>query len=164
MIMAETYEVTSKSIRNSTMKHFKDDENVGKLVKVSHSTVFGNIKTWKLPGTVETAMKAGSHKLTPSSRRIIIHKIKKNPKFVAVKLSTELEKKFTLKLNPETVRRVIRSYGCNRRVAKRKFLVHEIARKLRLYFEIFLVNKYTSFRKTVNIVDESKFSIIGSDK
>ncbi|GBL80385.1 hypothetical protein AVEN_92290-2-1, partial [Araneus ventricosus] len=72
----------------------------------------------KLRGTVENALKSGApHKLTPRNRSSIPHKVKKNLRHSATKLATELEKRFTIKVNPETVRRVIRSYGYNSRVA-----------------------------------------------
>ncbi|GBN21900.1 hypothetical protein AVEN_10146-1 [Araneus ventricosus] len=111
--MAGRYKVTKNSIRNLIIEHFKDGKSIrtiGKLVKVSHSTVFAIIKRWKLCRTVENALKSGApHKLTPRNRSFIVHKIKKNPRLSAVKLATELEKRFAIKLNPETVRRVIRS-------------------------------------------------------
>ncbi|GBL82985.1 hypothetical protein AVEN_106480-1 [Araneus ventricosus] len=91
--MAGRYKVTTNSIRYLIVEHFKDRKSIGKLVKVSHSTVFAIIKRWKLCGTVENALKSGApHKLTPRNRSFVMHKIKKNPRFSAVKLATELEK------------------------------------------------------------------------
>ncbi|GBN18256.1 hypothetical protein AVEN_81275-1 [Araneus ventricosus] len=89
--------------------------------------------------------------------------LKKNPRLSAVKLTTELEKRFAIKVNPETVRRVIRSYGYNSRVARRKCFVNEGTRKVRLDFAKSMVDKVTSFWESVIFVDESKFNIFGSD-
>ncbi|GBM43465.1 hypothetical protein AVEN_9428-1 [Araneus ventricosus] len=106
--MAGRYKVTTSSIRNLIIEHCKDGKSIRtivKLVKISHSTVFSIIKRWKLRGTVENALKSEApHKLTPRNRSFIMHKIKKNPRFNAVKLTAELEKRFAIKVNPETVR------------------------------------------------------------
>ncbi|GBL92612.1 Transposable element Tc1 transposase [Araneus ventricosus] len=92
-----------------------------------------------------------------------MHKIRKNSRLSAVKLTTELEKRFAIKVNPETVRRVIRSYGYNSRVARRKCFVNEGTRKVRLDFAKSMADKDISFWESVIFVDESKFNIFGSD-
>ncbi|GBM39423.1 Transposable element Tc1 transposase [Araneus ventricosus] len=163
--MPGSHKVTTNSIRNLIIEHFKDGKSIrtiGKLVKVSHSTVFAIMKRWKLRGTVANTLKSGApHKLTPRNRSFIMHKIKKNPRLSAVKLTTELL--FAIKVNPETVRRVIRSYGYNSEVARRKFFVNERTRKLHLDFAKSMVDKDISFSESVIFVDESKFNIFGSD-
>ncbi|GBN03872.1 hypothetical protein AVEN_232713-1 [Araneus ventricosus] len=58
-----------------------------------------------------------------------MHKIRNNPRLSAVKLTTELEKGFAIKVKPEIAKRVIRSYGYNSRVARRKCFVNERTRK-----------------------------------
>ncbi|GBN76685.1 hypothetical protein AVEN_61360-1 [Araneus ventricosus] len=165
--MAGRYKVTTNCIRNLIIEHFKDGKcirTIGKLVKVSPSTVFAIIKRWKLRGTVENALKSGApHTLTHRNRSFIMHTIKKNPRLNAVKLTTELEKRFAIKVNPETVRRVIRSYGHNSRFARRNFFVNERTRKLRLDLAKFMVDKDISFWESVIFVDESKFNIFVSD-
>ncbi|GBN87099.1 hypothetical protein AVEN_253141-1 [Araneus ventricosus] len=161
--MAGRYKVTTNSIRNLIIDHFKDGKSIrtiGKLVKLSHSTLFDIIKRWKLRGTVENALKSGApHKITSRNRSFIMHKIKKNPRLSAVKLTTKLEKRFAIKVNPETVRRVIRSYVYNSRVARRKVFVNERTRKLHLDFAKSMVDKDTSFWKSVIFVDESNLTI-----
>ncbi|GBN87689.1 hypothetical protein AVEN_254563-1 [Araneus ventricosus] len=92
-----------------------------------------------------------------------MHKIRKNPRLSAVKLTTELEKRFAIKVNPETARGVIRSYGYNSRVDRRKCFVNERTRKVRLDFAKSMVDKDISFWESFIFVDESKFSIFGSD-
>ncbi|GBM68159.1 Transposable element Tc1 transposase [Araneus ventricosus] len=93
-----------------------------------------------------------------------MHKIRKNPRLSAVKLATELEKRFAIKVSPETVRRVIRSYGYNSRVARRKcFVGNEGTRKVRRNFAKSMLDKDISFWESVIFVDESKFNIFGSD-
>ncbi|GBM49283.1 hypothetical protein AVEN_137357-1 [Araneus ventricosus] len=66
--MAGRYKVTTNSIRNLIIEHFKNGKNIrtiGKRVRVSHSTVFAIIKRWKLRGTGENALKSRApHKLT----------------------------------------------------------------------------------------------------
>ncbi|GBM33966.1 hypothetical protein AVEN_53832-1 [Araneus ventricosus] len=102
--MARRYKVTANSIRNLIIEHSKDGKSiitVGKLVQISHSTVFAIIKRWKLRNEIENALKSGApHKLTPRNRSFIMHKIKKNPKLSAVKLTAELEKKICNKSKP----------------------------------------------------------------
>ncbi|GBN48992.1 Transposable element Tc1 transposase [Araneus ventricosus] len=93
-----------------------------------------------------------------------MHKIRKNPRLSAVKLATELEKRFAIKVSPETVRRVIRSYGYNSRVARRKCFVNEGTRKVRLDFAKSMLDKDISFWESVIFVDKSKFNIFGSDR
>ncbi|GBM88750.1 hypothetical protein AVEN_254218-1 [Araneus ventricosus] len=92
-----------------------------------------------------------------------MRKIKKTPRLSAVKLTTELEKRFAIKANPETIRRVIISYGYNSRVARRNFFVNERTRKLRLDFSKSMVDKDILFWESVIFADESKFNIFGSD-
>ncbi|GBM79047.1 Transposable element Tc1 transposase [Araneus ventricosus] len=92
-----------------------------------------------------------------------MHKIRKNPRLSAVKLATELEKRFAIKVSPETVRRVIRSYGYSSRVARRKCFVNEGTRKVRLDFAKSMLDKDIPFWESVIFVDESKFNIFGSD-
>ncbi|GBN65975.1 Transposable element Tc1 transposase [Araneus ventricosus] len=92
-----------------------------------------------------------------------MHKIKKNPRLSAVKLTTELGKRLAIKVNPETVRRVIRSCRCSSRVVRRKFFVNERTSKLRLDFANSMVDKDIPFWESVIFVDESEFKIFGSD-
>ncbi|GBN24535.1 Transposable element Tc1 transposase [Araneus ventricosus] len=92
-----------------------------------------------------------------------MHKIRKNPRLSAVKLAIELEKRFAIKVSLETVRRVIRSYGYNSRVARRKCFVNEGTRKVRPDFAKSMLDKDISFSESVIFVDESKFNIFGSD-
>ncbi|GBM26460.1 hypothetical protein AVEN_126959-1 [Araneus ventricosus] len=92
--MAGRYKVTTNSIRNLIIEQFKDDKSIrtiGKLAKVSHSTVFAIIKRLKLRGTVENALKSGApHKLIPRNRSFIMHEIEKNPRLgTTVELSEE---------------------------------------------------------------------------
>ncbi|GBL73649.1 hypothetical protein AVEN_230652-1 [Araneus ventricosus] len=147
-----SYKVTTNSIRNLIKEYFKDGKcirTIGKLVKVSHSTVFAVIKRWKLRDTVENALKLGTpHKLTPRIRSFITHKIKRNPRLSAVKLTTELEKRFAIKENPETVKRAIRSYGYSSRVARRKFFVNEKNKKVTSgFFKIYGRQRYIALGK-----------------
>ncbi|GBO05485.1 Transposable element Tc1 transposase [Araneus ventricosus] len=92
-----------------------------------------------------------------------MHKIRKNPRLSAVKLATELEKRFAIKVSPETVSRVIRSYGFNSIVARRKGFVNEGTRKVRLDFAKSMLDKGICFWESVVFVDDSKFNIYGSD-
>ncbi|GBM02880.1 Transposable element Tc1 transposase [Araneus ventricosus] len=97
------------------------------------------------------------------NRSSIMQKIKKNLRLRTVKLTIELEKRFAVYGNPEIVRRVVRSYGYNTRVARRKCFVNERTRKLRLDFPKSMVDKDVSLWESVIFVDESKFNIFGPD-
>ena len=50
-----------------------------------------------------------------------------------------------IKVNSETVRRAVRSYGYNSRVVRRNFFVNQRTRKLHLNFTKFIVDKDASF-------------------
>ena len=116
VVMAGRYKVTTNSIRNLIIHHFKNGKSIrttGKLLKRSHSIAFAIIKKWEFRGTVENSLKSiAPHNLTSRNRSFIMRKIKKNL------LITELEKRFAIKLNYETVRRVIRLPECNSRITR----------------------------------------------
>lgn len=78
-------------------------------------------------------------------------------------LKQNYKKRFAIKVNPETVRRIIRSYGYNNRITRRKVFVNKRVKKLCLDIEKSMVDKDISFWETVIFVDESKFTIFGSD-
>ena len=81
----------------------------------------------------------------------------------APKVAADLQALYGVIVNPETIRRVIRSAGYHGRVARKKFFVSEKNRKLRLAFAKSNINKNSDYWNKVIFADESKFNIFGSD-
>ena len=81
----------------------------------------------------------------------------------AHKVAADLQALYGIVINPETIRRVIRSAGYHGRVARKKFFVIEKNRKFRLAFAKSNINKNSDYWNKVIFVDESKFNIFGSD-
>ena len=66
-------------------------------------------------------------------------------------------------VNPKTIRNALHDNGFRSRLARKKPLISEKNRKLRLEFAYPHIDKGTDFRNRVMFTDESKFNIFGSD-
>ena len=66
--------------------------------------------------------------------RWVTRQIKNNPKFIARKLTTEIETHLHKKVKPETVRRVFRINGFQGRVARKESFVSQKYQKARMQF------------------------------
>ncbi|GBO37993.1 hypothetical protein AVEN_209798-1, partial [Araneus ventricosus] len=142
----------------------KSVQNIAKLVNLSHSTVQCVLKRFKEENWIENKVSKGRPaKLTKRDQRFIIRKFVKSPCLSALKVSTEFNEKCSTSISPETVRRVLRAAGLNRRSARRKLFVSGKNRKLRLSFTKSMLNKPETYWNNVLFADESKFYIFGSD-
>ena len=74
----------------------------------------------------------------------------------------DLQALYGVIVNPETIRRVIRSAGYHGRVARKKFFASEKNKKLTLAFAKSNINKNSDYWKKVTFTDESKFNIFCS--
>ncbi|GBO31425.1 hypothetical protein AVEN_172158-1 [Araneus ventricosus] len=165
--MARSRKETTISIRKLIIFHHssgKSVRNISKLVNLSHSTMQYVIKRFKEENRIENKVRKGRPaKLTECDQRFIIRKFVKNPCLSALKVSAEFNEKFSTPISPETVRRVLRAAGLNRRSARRKFFVSAENRRLRLSFAKSMLNKPEKYWNNVLFADEAKFNIFDSD-
>ncbi|GBM07244.1 hypothetical protein AVEN_25498-1 [Araneus ventricosus] len=165
--MARSRKETTISIRKLIIFHDssgKSVRNIAKLVNLSHSAVQYVIKRFKEENRIENKVRKGRPaKLTKRDQRFIIRKFVKNPRLSALKVSAKFDENFSTSISPETVRRVLRAAGLNRRSARRKVLVSVLNRNLRLSFTKSMINKPETYWNNVLFADESKFNIFYSD-
>ncbi|GFS39195.1 hypothetical protein TNIN_103241 [Trichonephila inaurata madagascariensis] len=72
------------------------------------------------------------HKLSDRDARVIVRKVKKNPKISAPKLADQIATASGKKVHTETVRRIIRLGGYNGRVSSRKPFISSVKQQKRL--------------------------------
>ncbi len=70
-------------------------------------------------------------KLNERNERLVLRKVKLNPKLSAPKIASNIEDECKKHVNPETIRRIIRRAGYNGQVARRKPFINERNRKIR---------------------------------
>lgn len=154
-------------IRKLIIEHHKTGKSVreiGKIIKRSHSSVHNIIKRYKNNNQIENKTKKSNRKIfTEADERLIVRKIKKNPKLSAVKLTNEIQTELKKKAHPETVRNVLRKHGFHGRVARRKPYISKVNKNKRLLFAKNYIKKDKSFWKNVIFTDESKFNLYRSD-
>ena len=89
--------------------------------------------------------------------------VKNNPRISAPKLTSDMWERFGKKVNPETVRNVIRKAGYNGRAARKKPYISEVNRRKRLQFAKEYVDMNKNCWKDVLFSDETKINVFGSD-
>lgn len=160
----ETSPEIRKLVINLYIERGKSIRKTAETVNLSHSTVFNIIKRYKKNHMIQDKRRLGRpSKLSNGIKRIIVRNIKKNPRKSAPKVAADLQALYGIIVNPETIRRVIRSAGYHGRAARKKFFVSEKNRKLRLAFAKSNINKNSDYWNKVIFADESKFNIFGSD-
>ncbi len=92
-----------------------------------------------------------------------MHSIVQDPKLTAPKIATELHTKTNQDILSQTIRRIIKSNGCNSRAARNKPLISPINKRKRLEFALKNMHAPDNFWADVIFTDESKFNIFGSD-
>lgn len=128
------------------------------------STVGDIIRRFENEDRIESIPQRGQPKeLSDREERVIIRKVKNNPKLSAPKLATEVLNECGKKVCPETIRRVIRRSGYNGRIARKKPYISEVNRKKRLQFAKEHVDKDESWWEDVIFADETKINLFGSD-
>ncbi|GBO19538.1 hypothetical protein AVEN_63962-1 [Araneus ventricosus] len=97
--MARSPKETTISFRKLILFHHssgKSVRNISKLVNLSHSTVQYVIKRFKEENRIENKVRKGRPaKLAKRDQRFIIRKFVKNPRLSALKVSAELNEKFS---------------------------------------------------------------------
>lgn len=142
----------------------KSVRNISQLLNIKKSTVNDCIQRYKKDNRISLKGSTGRPRtLNIHEERRVIRKIKKDPKLSAPRITQEVFEETSKKVNPETIRRVLRKQGYNGRVARKKPFINDRNRKRRLKFALEYRLKDESWWNDVIFCDESKFNIFGSD-
>lgn len=141
----------------------KSLSEIQKIVNRSRSTIHSIIDRYGERKTLVNKSRNGRpRKIDEHVGRIIIRKIKRNPRISAEKIVAELQQYNEINVCASTVRNFLRSNEYHGRVARKKFYVSETNRKKRLEFARQHVNTSMNFWNRVIFTDESKFDIFGT--
>lgn len=147
--------------------HYENNKTFRKISEICNkplATVQHIIERYKQENRINSKTRISPKKIfTPHDERWIVRKIRENPKLSAPKLTNEVEKYLGKKVNPETVRRVLRKENFNGRVARKKPYISNKNKRLRINYAKEHLNKDIEFWKTVIFSDESKFNLMASD-
>lgn len=158
---------TSIEIRKLVIKHHENGKSyreISNIVNRSRSTVQYIVKRHKIHHRIENMPRnLNRRKLTDHDERKILREVKKNPRISAPKLATKVECEMGKKVSSSTIRRTLKKFNYNGRVARKKPFVSQANKCKRLEF----ANKYLkythTFWKRVIFTDESKFNVFQSD-
>ena len=134
------------------------------MLNLSFASVQNIVRKYKNDNTIENKPRTGRPKKL--SRRDVSHimnEVVKNPRISAPNLAESIAKISGKRVHPKTVQRVIRNNGYRSRVPRKKPLISEKNRQLRLDFAKKYIDKGEDFWRTVLFTDESKFNLFGSD-
>lgn len=105
----------SKDLKDVIIKLYKENNSQRKiagLVGKSSSTAQRVIEKFNFEGSTENKPRSGRPKIfTRHEERIIVRKVKVNPKKSAPNIQAEVEKEIGKSCNPETIRRVLHRAG-----------------------------------------------------
>lgn len=142
----------------------KSLREIGAIVNKPRSSVQRVIENFKSSKKITSKPRGGRpRKLSQRDERDILRIIKQNPKTNASKISQGIKELKNIAVTPQTVRNVLHRHDLRSRVSRRKPLISEKNRKLRLEFAKNYLDKDTHFWDSVIFTDESKFNIFGSD-
>lgn len=157
----------SVDVRNLVIKHRKEKKSYGEISKIlnlSRATVQTIVKNFENSGYTEDKPRSGRPmKLSRRDVSFIIREVDKNPKVTAPKLAEHIANISQKSIHPRTIQRTLKDNGFRRRTPRKKPLLSEKNRKLRLEFAKEHKEKGIDFWKKVLFTDESKFNIFGSD-
>ncbi len=114
----------------------KSYTQISKLLNVKRCTVQKIVERFKKQGRIDylNTNARSPRKVNERDERLVLRKVKLNQKLSAPKITSNIADECKEHVNPETIRRIIRRAGYNGRVARRKPLINERNRKLRLLF------------------------------
>lgn len=154
-------------VRNIVVKLRKEKKSYGeiaKIVKLPRATVQTIVKNYINNKSVENNPRSGRpKKLTRRDVSFILKEVNKDPKISAPKLAEHIEECSNIIVHPRTIRNALHENGFKSRVARKKPLISEKNRKLRLNFAKTHLDKNMHFWNRVLFTDESKYNIFGSD-
>lgn len=137
---------------------------ISKLLNLSKSTVQTIFNNFKNSGSVQNKPRSGRpKKLNRRDVSFILKEVDKNPKVNATTLAQELTIRSETDVHPRTIQRTLNNNGFHSRTPRKKPLISEKNRKLRLEFAKMHIDKGFDFWKRVLFTDESKYNIFGSD-
>lgn len=140
-------------------------KKIAELLNMKPNTVGDIVRRYKNEGRIEPKKQLGQpKKLTAKEERLIVRKIKANPRLSAPKIVEEVRIECKKQISASTIRRTIKAYGYNGRVARKKPFINMRNRKIRVNFAKEHKNKDASWWDDVIFADESKFNLFGSDR
>lgn len=158
---------TGVEIRNLIVKLREDGKSYGeiaKTVKKCRATIQSIIKKYEETGNSCNQPRSGRPKVLNNREiRLLIKKVKKDPKKSAPTLAAELATETNKRVHAETVRRILRCNGFHGRTPRRKPLISKVNQQKRLTYALKYQNETSDFWKQVLFTDESKFNIYGCD-
>jgi len=139
-------------------------EAIAKRVKCSHSAVSKTVKRHKETGSVDDRPRSGRPRLsTLRDDRELLRISLRNRMFTSTQLKREWNETSLISCSARTVRRRLDENGLFGRVARRKPLLTDRHRKIRLKWAKEHKNWSIEDWNRVIWSDESKFNLIGSD-
>lgn len=159
---------TSLETRNLIIKfnfEGKSLREIAKIVNRNHNTVKKILDKYKKYKNCEDLPRCGRKKiLSPTDKRAIIQRVKKNPRESAVKIAGELTTTTGKRVSASTVRRALYESGLHGRVPRKKPFISKKNQLKRLEFVKKYENKDNDFWKSCLFSDESKFEIFGQKR
>lgn len=157
----------STDVRQLVVKYRNERKSFGeiaKLLNLSKSTVQTIFNNFENTNNFENKPRSGRpKKLSRRDVSFILKEVDNNPKVHATKLAQEVALRSNVIVHPRTVSRTLNNAGFNSRTPRKKPLISEKNRKLRLEFAEMYKDKGLDFWKQVLFTDESKYNIFGSD-
>lgn len=155
------------AVRKLVIKHRNDKKTFGeitKLLNLRKATVQTIYKNFAESGSFDSKPRSGHpKKLTRRDISFIRNKVSQNPKVHATNLAQKLAERSEIVVHPRTITRTLNNEGFYSRTPRKKPLISEKTRALRLEFAKKHLNKDHEFWKSVLFTDESKYNIFGCD-
>lgn len=152
-------------LRQLIIKHYcgvMSMRKIGEMIGKSKSSVQTVIRNYGNTGTLKVKPHSGRpNVLSDTTNRLIVRKVKENPKISAAKIGDDVRNELNIKVSNETIRNVLRKNNFHCRVARNKPLISKKNKRLRLEFAKEHENKGMDFWNRVIFSDESKFHILG---
>ncbi|GFX33274.1 paired domain-containing protein [Trichonephila clavipes] len=131
-------------------KEGKSFREIGKILKLSFTTIGYIVKKYLETGSVENKPRPGGpSKLTSRAKRMIVRSVTNKPMTSAQNIANELHSSCKVSLSAQTVRNVLHSTGLKARIPRKKPYISEVNRKRRLEFAKKYKNKPVYFWKKV---------------
>ncbi|GFY05746.1 paired domain-containing protein [Trichonephila clavipes] len=132
----------TKEISLDTRKHItelhkkgKSFQEIGKILKLSFTTVSYIVKKYLETGSVEIKPRPGGpSKLTSRAKQMIVRSATNKQMASAQNIANELLPSYNVFLSAQTVRNVLHSAGLKARTPRKKPYISEVNRKRRLEF------------------------------
>ena len=157
----------SQDLRDLIIKLHKEKNSqreIAKIVGKSRSTIQKIITKFQITGNTKNKIRTGRPSIfTEKESRMIVRKVKNNPKISAPILKTDIENAVGKTCHPETIRRLLRKAGYHGRSIRKKPYVSKVNRQKRVDFAKQHLKEDNDFWNSIIFSDESKFNILGPD-